>query len=232
MKSNRIIFIYTYSLCLILFVFSGCSKKDVTPINFGPTVTDVDGNVYHSVKIGTQVWMVENLRTTKYSNGDLIGTQAAPESSWQTTPKYQWIYNGNESSAATYGRLYTWFAATDIRKIAPTGWHVPNSREWMTLINFLGGANVAGGQLKAKGETLWKSPNSDATNFSGFTALPGGFWNGAATQIGESANWWSVASSLYVNNRGDFFNVNKDTGEVLIWDFAMDAGMSIRCVQD
>ena len=234
MKSKSRILNFPFLLCIILLLLGSCSKKDINITNAGPTVTDVDGNVYHSIIIGTQTWTVENLRTTRYSNGDLIGTTTTvtPDSSLGTTPKYQWVYNGNESSATTYGRLYTWFAATDSRNLAPTGWHVPNSREWMTLINFLGGPTVAGGKLKSKGESLWQWPNTHATNASGFTALPGGIWLGISFQIGVTANWWSVASSIYQEGTGDYFGVGYGWEGVSIWSYPMINGLSVRCVQD
>jgi uncharacterized protein (TIGR02145 family) len=119
---------------LIIFTKS-CKKDDNNPV----PMTDPDGNVYTSVTIGTQVWMVENLKTTKYRNGDLIGTTnpATLDISTEPTPKYQWAYEGNESNVVTYGRLYTWYAATDPRNVCPTGWHVPSDVEWTTLENYL-----------------------------------------------------------------------------------------------
>ena len=106
------------------------------------TVTDIDGNVYQTVTIGTQVWMKENLKVTKYCNGDVIGTTtpASLDISGEDTPKYQWAPNGDESNVAVYGRLYTWHAVTDSRNVCPTGWHLPDDAEWATLTTFLGGA--------------------------------------------------------------------------------------------
>ena len=123
------------------------------------TVPDIDGNVYNTVTIGTQVWMAENLKTTKYRNGDLIGTTtpATLDISGESYTKYQWAYDGNESNVATYGRLYTWYAVTDTRNVCPTGWHVPTDAEWTTLTTFLGGESVAGGKLKETGTTHWAS---------------------------------------------------------------------------
>jgi len=141
-------------------------------------VSDVDGNRYHFVTIGTQIWMTENLKTTRYSNGDLIGTttSASLDISAQTDPKYQWAYNGDENIAAVYGRLYTWYAATDTRNICPTGWHVPSFTEWETLINYLGGYDNTGttDKLREVGTTHWNSNFPQTNNNSGFTALPSG----------------------------------------------------------
>jgi uncharacterized protein (TIGR02145 family) len=159
------------------------------------TVTDIDGNVYKTVTIGNQVWMAEDLKTTRYRNGDLIGTTnpATLDISGESAPTYQWAYAGNERNVATYGRLYTWYASTDSRAIAPAGWHVPTDAEWTALVTFLGGESVAQGKLKEAGTTHWNGPNSDATNESGFTALPGGnrFGDKGFIGLGDFTHWWT-----------------------------------------
>jgi uncharacterized protein (TIGR02145 family) len=161
------------------------------------TVTDRDGNIYKTVTVGTQIWMAEDLKTTKYSNGDVIGTTtpATLDISSESTPKYQWAYAGNDSNVAVYGRLYTWYTVTDSRKVCPIDWHVPTDSEWKTLINCLGGEIAAQGKLKEAGTRHWKSPNSDATNESGFRALPGGnrFNNEPFLGIGEFTHWWTAS---------------------------------------
>src|SRR5664280_2356244 len=142
------------------------------------TIYDIDGNLYNLVTIGTQVWTGSNLKTTKFSNGDPIPTTASVSTdiSGETAPIYQWL--DMEPSlldiSATYGRLYTWFAASDSRNVCPTGFHVPLSSELDDLATFLGGSLLAGGPLKEIGTTHWTTPNTGATNVSGFTALPGG----------------------------------------------------------
>lgn len=159
------------------------------------TTTDIDGNVYQTVTIGTQKWMKENLKTTHYRNGDSIGTTYPATKNYmnESAPKYQWAYDGNESNVSVYGRLYTGYAASDNRKVCPAGWHVPTSIEWRTLIDYLGGGMVAHGKLKESGTTHWKSPNSDATNESGFTGLPGGM-RGETTfeDKGISGHYWAA----------------------------------------
>ncbi len=109
--------------------------------------------IFNAIIIGTQVWLQENLKTTRYNNGDLIGTTtpATFDIRPESTPKYQWAYEGNESKADTFGRLYTWYAVTDSRGICPIGWHVPADAEWTTLTDFLGGTSVAGGKMKTTG---------------------------------------------------------------------------------
>ena len=147
------------------------TKTVVTPSN---TVTDIDGNVYHTVKIGTQVWMVENLKTTKYNDGTPIPLVTA-NSSWAilTTPGYCFYNNDANVNKATYGAMYNWYIV-NTGKLCPAGWHVPIDAEWTTLTNYLGSENAAGGKLKEFGISHWVTPNDGTTNSSGFTALPAG----------------------------------------------------------
>ncbi|MCJ7449862.1 MAG: T9SS type A sorting domain-containing protein [Bacteroidales bacterium] len=169
--------------------------KTIT-FNFMPCA-DNDNNNYPVVMIGTMIWMAENLKTTTYNNGDLIGstTPATLDISSETTPKYQWAFNGEENNVAVYGRLYTWYAITDSRNICPTGWYVPNDGDWKLLTTFLGGESVAGGKLKETGTTHWTTPNTKATNETGFTALPGGWhrWDGTFNDLGKISYWQSMS---------------------------------------
>ena len=197
------------------------------------TVTDIDGNVYRTVKIGTQVWMAENLKTTKYRNGDPIAN-VTNGASWKalTTGAYCW-YNNDAANKVTYGGLYNWFAVADSRKIAPTGWHVPTDAEWTVLTDFLGGLKVAGGKLKENGTSHWRTPNTGATNSCGFTALPGGYrynGDGSFSHVGDIGYWWSStaygASDAWGRYLGDYNayayrNYNNKQG-----------GFSVRCVRD
>jgi len=158
-----------FTLILFSVGLTGLNAQDKA------SVTDIDGNVYQTVSIGTQVWMKENLKVTRYRNGDIITptNPATLDISGESAPKYQWAYNGDEGNVAVYGRLYTWYAATDLRNVCPSGWHLPTDTEWTTLTTFLGGFKVAGGKLKETGSAHWQSPSTGATNQSGFTALPG-----------------------------------------------------------
>jgi uncharacterized protein (TIGR02145 family) len=198
------------------------------------TVADAEGNVYQTIGIGSQIWMAENLRATRYSNGDLIGTTipATLLIREETTRKYQWAYDGNENNVATYGRLYTWYAVTDTRNVCPTGWHVPTDAEWDTLITYLGDEKDAGGKLKEAGTAYWLSPNNGATNYFGFTALPGGSRNlyEEFTNIGSEGSWWlgsetfgSIATCWYIYYNGSL---------VFGTDDAKWSGHSVRCLQD
>ena len=159
------------------------------------TVTDVDGNVYHTVTIGTQVWMVENLKTTKYNDGTAIPLVTSL-TVWASlsAPAYCW-YNNEATNKSAYGALYNWYTI-NTGKLCPIGWHVPTKAEWTTLIDYLGGLSIAGNNLKESGTAHWNSPNTGATNSTGFTALPGGniFVNSLGQGV-ESINyfgyWWS-----------------------------------------
>jgi uncharacterized protein (TIGR02145 family) len=210
-------------------------NQDTTKMPIGTNVTDINGNVYHTVTIGTQTWMVEDLKTTRYRNGDSIGTTnpATLDISSESKPKYQWAYDGDESNVATYGRLYTWYAATDKRTIAPIGWHVPTNAEWDTLTNFLGGEIAAQAKLKEAGTKHWNSPN-DGTNESGFTALPGGnHWSNKFLGIGVFTHWWTAteyksdtrfAWRRYLQNDGPAKQYKGSAGK--------DNGWPVRCIKD
>jgi len=153
-------------------------------------ITDADGNVYHSVIIGTQTWMVENLKSTKYNDGTAIPF-ITDQTTWKnlTTDGYcnyeDVVINGEK-----YGHLYNWYAV-NTGKLAPKGWHVPTDAEWSKLENYLGGAAIAGGKMKST--TVWASPNTGATNESGFNALPGGYRYTTLNMntIGYFGFWWS-----------------------------------------
>jgi len=187
---------YLFLLMGLILVFTSSCKKDDN--NDDNTVTDVEGNVYKTVKIGSQIWMSENLRTTKYNDGTSISnvTDAGEWSAITAGAYCNYKNTSNLDTINTFGRLYNWYAVnTD--KLAPKGWHVPTDTEWATLTDFLGGEDVAGGKLKETGTTHWSSPNIGATNETGFTALPGGGRgsNGNFYYIGLYGDWWSATQS-------------------------------------
>lgn len=195
------------------------------------TITDIDGNVYHTVTIGTQVWMVENLKVTHYSNGDPISnvTDGTPWSTL-TTGAYCW-YNNAASYRTSYGALYNWYSVNDNRNIAPTGWHVPNEFEWTTIINYLGGLKVAGDKLKEAGTAHWISPITIATNESGFTALPGGRRdnNGIFSTVGITGYWWSSKESSATSAFS--WLLGSDSKVTSTFHFK-NWGSSVRCLRD
>jgi uncharacterized protein (TIGR02145 family) len=197
--------------------------------------TDADGNNYTSATIYTQIWLVQNLSTTKYNNGDNISTTSTPtlDISGQSTPEYQWAYGGNESNAATYGRLYTWYAITDPRGVCPTGWHVPSIDETITLANNIGGVNIAGGKLKEADTVHWSSPNSYATDDFGFKGLPGGGRdvNGVFGYIKEIGNWWTSSPATNTSN-GDNRGLDYQSAGFASSNYDKRAGFSVRCIKN
>lgn len=209
-----------------------------------PGVADIDGNVYNIVTIGTQVWMAENLRVTHYQNGDVI-TNVTDNAQWKnlTTPAYC-NYNNDANNAALYGCLYNWYAASDSRNIAPSGWHVPTDNDWKQLEIYLGMTQVQadgvgmrgtteGGKLKEAGTSHWASPNTGATNSSDFTGLPGviRYYLGAFnTDLGQNAYWWSTTEKDTSNAWGRhlYYNfANSDRSSYYKY-----GGFAVRCVKD
>ncbi len=191
------------------------------------TVTDFDGNVYNLVNIGTQTWMKENLKALHYSDGSAISGVYA--------------YGNEESNVAAYGRLYNWNAAMKnslletAQGACPDGWHMPTVAEYDVLLNFLGGESVAGGKLKEAGTDHWISPNTGATDESGFTALPGGFYFNSSVgflKLGEYAKFWtssqvngSETSAYNLYLRADQAEAHNETGN------EKELGASVRCLQ-
>ncbi len=199
--------------------------------NCGSTVTDIDGNIYHTISIGSQCWIVENLKTTKYNDGTLI-PEITDNTQWSnlTTGAYSYYLN-DTSKNSIYGKLYNWHAVSS-GKLAPIGWHIPTDTEWVILTTYLGGTNVAGGKMKST-SSLWKSPNAGATNSSGFTSLPGGQRNdiGAFNSIKEIAYFWSSTSDG--NSDHAWYRTNTYLfGDVERANPFMKNGMSIRCIKD
>lgn len=228
---------YLILTTLVIVILSGGCKKgeDNDPI-LNETVTDIEGNVYHTVKIGTQIWMVENLKTTRYRNGDSIQEITDNEDWWNSNTGAVCNYNNDASISNTYGKLYNWYAVKDNRKIAPLGWHVPDVDEWTTLIDFLGGENIAGGKLKEKGTVHWQSPNTGATNATGFTGLPGGWrgdGDGSFGEIGTNGCWWSSSISEVGGNAIDCSLYFED-GSIYLNTTGSDKpyGFSVRCIKD
>ena len=204
-----------------------------------PVYTDPDGNSYSAIGIGFQIWMKENLKTTKYSDGTAI-PNVTVNATWAglTSAAYCWYNNDAAIYKATYGALYNWYAVDAAsnggKNLCPTGWRVPNNDEWTTLTNYLGGESIAGGKLKETGTTHWASPNTGATNESGFTALPGGtrlMTDGSFNSISGSGLWWSsalVSGYFLAYYRGLIYN------DYLIYNNSLNprSGMSVRCLQN
>jgi uncharacterized protein (TIGR02145 family) len=201
---------------------------------FTPCV-DRDDNRYSVVFLGTQAWMAENLRTTKYDNGELIGTTPTPtyNISAMSTPKYQWAYAGTESNVAVYGRLYTWHVAADSRLLCPTGWRVPTDADWTILTDHLGGLTLSGSKLKETGTTHWIEPNYGANNKSGFTALPGGYrhQDGTFASMAFSAYFWTSESATTTYGWSRYLQ----DGSQATTRYGIQTkqlGLSVRCVKE
>jgi uncharacterized protein (TIGR02145 family) len=208
--------------------YYGCSVRFVKD---GPTVNDIDGNVYHTITIGTQVWMMENLKTTKYNDGTPIPL-VSDSSVWAalTTPGYCWYNNDAAANKATYGAMYNWYAV-GTGKLAPTGWHVPTDDDWSTLTTYLGGESIAGGKLKESGKANWVDDNAD--NCVGFTALPGGYRTDNGMFLNQTSNgfWWT--STEYDWSAGWYRSMfYGDTKTVRDYLFFKVSGFSVRCVKD
>jgi uncharacterized protein (TIGR02145 family) len=191
-------------------------------------VTDADGNSYKTVKIGNQIWMAENLKTSKYQNGNSITTNL-DDLSWSTATSGAFaIYENNPTFDTSYGKLYNWYTVSDNRGICPVGWHVPSQAEFITLREYLGGASVAGGKLKLTGTTFWLNPNIDATNESGFSAIGGGTRNsgGSYTVLNQIGFFWSSTENV------EFGVVNNGAGTGLDLVSFKTIGYSVRCLKN
>ncbi len=213
----------------------------------GMKVKDYDGNIYNGVKIGRQIWMVENLRTTHYADGTAI-SHITDNTAWanlsdNNTDKAYCYYDNSSANADIYGALYTWAAVMNgtassttnpsgVQGICPNGWHLPSALEWEELGLYLGGTWQAGPKLKEAGTNYW-NPNPGASNSSGFTALPGGkraHDTGSFEQLGTHGYWWSsqeqtsaAAEVYYLESNTDILdndNVHKSIGH------------SVRCIMD
>ena len=193
------------------------------------------GSSYKEVKIGNQVWMAENLNVDKFRNGDPIPHAKTAEEWQQAVENKQpaWCYYDNDpANGKIYGKLYNWYAVSDWRGLAPEGWRIPSDADWSKLVELLGDREVAGGKLKSTDTTYWKSPNTAATNETGFTALPGGYRTnlGHFYTIGFNGNWWS-ATEDDATGAWDR-SLNYDNSTVISYDDNKELGLSVRCVRD
>ncbi len=205
----------------------------------GQTLTFCDGmpewttNGVCPATICSQVWMAQNLDVSTYRNGDPIPKVTDPIQ-WAalTTGAWCWYNNDSATYAATYGKLYNWFAVNDSRGLAPVGWHVPTDAEWTTLETCLGGASVAGGKMKETGTSHWYSPNTAATNSSGFAGLPGGNRdnNGSFVSIGTSSGWWSSTANFIYSAWRWYLTYN--SGGLGKYGNSKQNGFSVRCIRD
>jgi uncharacterized protein (TIGR02145 family) len=212
-----------FAICLFCIRLTGLHAQ---------SVKDADGNIYLAIKIGKQVWMAENLKTTKFNDGKAIPLVVA-DKEWEAlkTPAYCW-YNNEIKNKDIYGALYNWYTV-NAGKLCPKDWHVSTDPEWETMIDFLGDKNKAGDKLKEAGTTHWKSFFSGATNEYDFTALPGGlrYFSGTFPIFGDSyAIWWTSTeySTSQALNRG----LHDSNSGTFKGSDNKRSGFSVRCIKD
>ncbi|TAL80439.1 MAG: hypothetical protein EPN88_01255 [Bacteroidetes bacterium] len=199
----------------------------------GLAIKDIDGNVYRIVTIGTQQWIAENLKTTKYNDGTPVSL-ITDITAWagNTTGAYCWYNNDEATNKNIYGALYNWYAV-NTAKLCPIGWHVSSDDEWTTLTTFLGGESVAGSKLKETGTAHWVYPNTDATNETGFTALPGNYrdQNGSFYDLpGNFGLWWTSTEFPALN--AYYRWMTRSNGTVTRDNLGKKYGFSVRCIKD
>jgi uncharacterized protein (TIGR02145 family) len=239
-----------YLMYRVTVTNSDTSGMEIKMLRSAGTVTDTDGNVYQTVKIGNQVWTVENLRTTKYNDGSAI-PPVTDGGSWAALATSGYCYYGNTANADSiikFGALYNWYAVNS-KKLAPAGWHVPTDAEWDTLRNYLiaNGYNWDGSITDNKiaksmaARTDWFTSTStgaignDLTfnNRSGFTALPGGFRdnNGSFINIGNVGHWWTVVGTVPSGVFDRYLNFDYENIDRLNIDYFKTCGFSVRLVR-
>ncbi len=231
---------------LIVFLAITVSLLPVPAAQAG-TVTDIDGNVYQTVVIGTQVWMASNLQVTHYANGDSIPIVIADSAAWTgLTTGAACSYSNDPGNIASYGRIYNWYAAADPRSLAPAGWHVAVDEEWKQLEVFLGmpvdlvggmgnrGGSPVGGKLKESGTAHWSCPNTLSTNETGFTALPHGSLDNSPifSGLGTDLLFWTASEFSPGSNAAWGRDMTCNLASIGRNGFAKDYGGAIRCVQD
>lgn len=220
-----------FALLCNLFATSQDNALFNTAISYD-SVADKEGNVYKTAVIGNRVWMIENLRVTKFRNGEPIPTVSS-DISKEIDPKYQWIYEDNESkNLRLYGRLYTWYVIQDARGICPDGFRIPTETDWSSLASYLEGDVVAGGKLKETTTKHWGKPNHNATNETGFTALPGGYResDGKYYVNGYRGYWWTGGNSyIFMAWNTSLMYTNYITEKL---ERIKKNGMSVRCLKN
>ena len=212
------------------------TEVDKAPIIFNKhlyysDLVDIDKNNYKTIRIGKQTWMSENLRVKHFKNGDKI-EEFSEEKIWSELKNPTWThYNLDANYERSYGKIYNWLAVHDKRGICPTGWRVPKIGDWQVLSDYIG-KNEPGALLKEVGYTKWKIPNSEASNFYGFTGVPGGLIDEESKfkKIGELGSWWS--SSVYSNDYITTANLYFSDSKMDIGATSNSCGLSVRCIKE
>jgi len=250
MFQKPFIIFLTVLIVSLVFAISGCGDDDDN--STGPsnttdtTVTDIDGNVYKTVRIGDQLWMAGNLKVTHYRNGDPI-PQVTDASGWKDLSSGACCcYDNDPDLVADYGRLYNWHAVIDARRIAPEGWHVATDLDWKELemelgmtqgeaddYGWRGGYEGVGGKLKDTGTAFWSSPNTSASNLSGFSALPGGYRTsdiGYFMFMGDVARFWTATENPPAHAWTRALKYDRSHIDRTGW--YKECGFSVRCVRN
>lgn len=207
------------------FTIISCKKSNQEGI-----VKDIDGNIYHTITIGTQTWMVENLRTTHLNNGEPI-LEIKDNSTWGNSlqPSFSWHGYDSKNYKEPYGGLYNKLAV-ETGKLAPAGWHVPTDADWNELINYLGGSNIAGGKMKENGALHW-SGNNTGSNESGFTAVGGGNVGLNGFFFFNSFGFYLTATQPLVDGTTVFI-LDTSNDKIVKNSFAGNSGNSVRCIKN
>jgi uncharacterized protein (TIGR02145 family) len=223
MKKFLFYFLSLSSILVLLSFSKNSNNITALEIHTDSTVTDFDGNVYHTFNIGTQVWLKENLKSIHYSDGTVITGVMS--------------YNNSDSLANIYGRLYTWNATMrnstnqGVQGVCPAGYHVPTDSEWTVLGNYLGGNSIAGGKLKETDTAHWYSPNTGATNSTGFTALGGGEWeNGNFQYIKMFGVFWSSTQTSSTQAKYRYIEYSSIILNPYTWNKSL--AYSVRCIKN
>jgi uncharacterized protein (TIGR02145 family) len=219
---------FSYFLILVTLFFFCCSKEEKPPA----TLTDIEGNLYNTVKIGDQVWMAENLKTKRYNDGSEIPL-VTDASTWGnlSSPGYSWYDNDETTYKDSYGALYNGYAVST-GKLCPAGWHVPDRFEWQELRTFSGDSISGGGKLKEAGTSHWHSPNEGADNSTGFTAMPAGlrYFEGTFSSVSYFTSFWS--GTVIGNNDAWYMSLYYDDARIIMNHRSAKHGFSVRCLRD
>lgn len=218
--------------------------------NFANSITDRDGNIYHAFKIAAQIWTVENLKVSHFSNGEII-PEIQSDKEWEEAGKNKkpaWcFYNNDSKNGKLYGKLYNWYAVIDSRGLAPKGWHIPTDAEWTTFTDNIGGQGRAGLKMMEPSSKYWKTLDIGADNSSGFTATPSGIRasNGIFSDIGCEGRWWTTTEFVaedafdrsldfnYMGSRSNWYwGQDSYSPKLVRFTPFKSAGLSVRCIKD
>jgi len=240
-KTNQWSLLHLFIAIFALLLISSCEKEDDEITVTHSTVSDIEGNVYPTIRINNGLeWMAKNLKTTKYSNNTPITYPGNDNIAWSTTTQgaYAW-YNNDVANKDAYGALYNGFAVTNTAGLCPTGWRIPTKEDFQDLIDILGGLGNAGAKLKSDltepaPHPRWDLPNTGATNESGFSAVPSGirYGNGNFNYLGKRSDYWTSSPNLPYTDGLYFYNMHHDNKVVGVSTTIKNSAFAIRCVKD